>query len=57
VRTRSGLGFTEQWDRCGAALSKHFAVVASREFVRALQPLIAGAATLERYDAIKLEKL
>jgi hypothetical protein len=39
------------------ALSEHFAVSASREFVRALQPLAAGAATLERYDAIKLEKL
>jgi hypothetical protein len=39
------------------ALSEHFAVSASREFVRALQPLASGAATLERYDAIKLEKL
>jgi quinol monooxygenase YgiN len=50
------LVFIEQWaDR--AALLAHFAVPASREFVRALQPLAAAAATLELYDAIKLEKL
>jgi quinol monooxygenase YgiN len=48
------LVFIEQWaDR--AALLAHFA--ASREFVRALQPLASAAATLELYDAIKLEKL
>jgi len=40
-----------------AALSAHFAVSVSREFVRALQPLTAGAAAIERYDTIKLEKL
>jgi quinol monooxygenase YgiN len=50
------LVFIEQWvDR--AALLAHFAVPASREFVRALQPLAAAAATLELYDAIKLENL
>jgi quinol monooxygenase YgiN len=50
------LVFIEQWtDR--AALLAHFAVPASREFVRALQPLAAAAATLELYDATKLEKL
>ena len=50
------LVFIEQWaDR--AALLAHFALPASREFVRALQPLAAAAATLELYDAIKLEKL
>ena len=35
----------------------HFAVPASREFVRALQPLAAAATTIEIYDATKLEKL
>ena len=50
------LVFIEQWtDR--AALLAHFAVPASREFVRALQPLASAAATLELYDATKLEKL
>jgi quinol monooxygenase YgiN len=50
------LVFIEQWaDR--AALLAHFAVPASREFVRALQPLAAAAATLELYDATRLEKL
>jgi quinol monooxygenase YgiN len=50
------LVFIEQWvDR--PALLAHFALPASREFVRALQPLAAAAATLELYDAIKLEKL
>jgi quinol monooxygenase YgiN len=50
------LVFIEQWaDR--AALLAHFAVPASREFVRALRPLASAAATLELYDAIKLEKL
>jgi quinol monooxygenase YgiN len=48
------LVFVEQWaDR--AALLAHFAVPASREFVRALQPLAAATATLELYDATKLE--
>ena len=50
------LVFVEQWaDR--AALLAHFAVPASRDFVRALQPLAAAATTIELYDATKLEKL
>ncbi|MDB5609788.1 MAG: antibiotic biosynthesis monooxygenase [Bradyrhizobium sp.] len=50
------LVFIEQWaDR--AALQAHFAVPASRDFVRALQSLAATAATIELYDATKLEKL
>ena len=50
------LVFVEQWtDR--AALLAHFAVPASRDFVRALQPLAAGATTIEIYDANRLEKL
>jgi quinol monooxygenase YgiN len=50
------LVFIEQWaDR--AALLAHFAVPASRDFVRALQPLAAAATTIELYDATKLEKL
>jgi quinol monooxygenase YgiN len=48
--------FIEQWaDR--AALLAHFAVPASRQFVSALRPLAAAAATLELYDATRLEKL
>ena len=50
------LVFIEQWaDR--AALLAHFAVPASRDFVRALQPLAANATTIELYDAVRLEKL
>jgi quinol monooxygenase YgiN len=50
------LVFIEQWaDR--AALLTHFAVPASRDFVRALQPLAAGASSIELYDASPLEKL
>ena len=50
------LVFFEQWaDR--AALSAHFAVPASRDFVRALQSLAAAATTIELYDATRLEKL
>ena len=50
------LVFFEQWaDR--AALSAHFAVPASRDFVRALQSLAAGATTIELYDATRLENL
>ena len=50
------LVFIEQWaDR--AALLAHFAVPASRDVVRALQRLAAGAATIELYDATRLEKL
>ena len=50
------LVFFEQWaDR--AALLAHFAVPASREFVRALRPLVAGPSTIELYDAARVEKL
>jgi quinol monooxygenase YgiN len=50
------LVFIEQWaDR--EALLAHFAVPASRDFVRALQPLAAAASTVELYDASRLEKL
>jgi quinol monooxygenase YgiN len=50
------LAFIEQWaDR--AALSAHFAVPASRNFVRALQPLAAASATIEIYDATRVESL
>jgi quinol monooxygenase YgiN len=50
------LVFIEQWaDR--AALKAHFAVPASRDFVRTLQPLAAAATTIEIYDAAKLESL
>ena len=50
------LVFIEQWaDR--AALAAHFAVPASRDFVRALQPLAAASPTIEIYDATKLENL
>jgi quinol monooxygenase YgiN len=50
------LVFFEQWaDR--AALLAHFAVPASRDFVRALQSLAAAATTIELYDATRLEKL
>jgi quinol monooxygenase YgiN len=50
------LVFIEQWsDR--AALSAHFAVQASRDFVRALQPLATAATTMEIYDATGLKNL
>src|ERR1700745_223235 len=50
------LGFIEQWaDR--AALAAHFAVPASRNFVRALQPLAAGAPDIQIYDAQMLDGL
>jgi quinol monooxygenase YgiN len=50
------LVFIEQWaDR--AALAAHFAVPASRDFVRALHPLAAGAPDIQIYDASKLEGL
>ena len=50
------LVFFEQWaDR--AALLTHFAVPASRDFVRALQGLAAAATTIEIYDATKVDKL
>ena len=48
------LVFIEQWtDR--AALLAHFTVPASRNFVRALQPLAAAAAAIEIYDAARVE--
>ena len=50
------LVFAEQWaDR--TALGAHFAVPASRDFVRALKSLAAGATTLEIFDATRVEKL
>jgi quinol monooxygenase YgiN len=50
------LVFIEQWaDR--TALLAHFAVPASRGFVRALQPLAAAATTIEIYDATTVDKL
>lgn len=50
------LVFVEQWaDR--AALLAHFAVPASREFVRSLQLLAAAATTIEIYDSTKVDKL
>ena len=50
------LVFLEQWaDR--AALLAHFAVPASRDFVKSLQSLAASATTIELYDATRLEKL
>ena len=50
------LMFFEQWaDR--AALLRHFAVPASRDFVKSLQPLAAAATTIELYEATRLEKL
>jgi quinol monooxygenase YgiN len=50
------LVFIEQWaDR--AALAAHFAVPASRDFVRALQPLGAASPTIEIYDATRVENL
>jgi quinol monooxygenase YgiN len=50
------LVFVERWtDR--AALLAHFAVPASRDFVRSLQPLAAGATTIELYEATRIEKL
>jgi quinol monooxygenase YgiN len=48
------LVFIELWsDR--AALAAHFAVPASRNFVRALGVLVAGPPTLEIYEAAQLE--
>ena len=50
------LVFIEQWaDR--AALSAHFAVPASRDFVRALQSLASASSTIEIYDATRLQGL
>ncbi|HKU07419.1 MAG TPA: putative quinol monooxygenase [Bradyrhizobium sp.] len=50
------LVFFEQWaDR--AALLTHFAVPASRNFVRALHSLAAAPTTIEIYDATKVDRL
>ena len=50
------LVFVERWaDR--DALSAHFAVPASRDFVRALQSLASASSTIESYDATRLESL
>ena len=50
------LVFFEQWaDR--AALLRHFAVPASRDFVKALQVLASGTTSIELYDATRLEQL
>jgi quinol monooxygenase YgiN len=50
------LVFLEQWaDR--AALGAHFAVPASRDFVRALKSLAAAASTIEIFDASRLGNL
>ncbi|KJC59728.1 antibiotic biosynthesis monooxygenase [Bradyrhizobium sp. LTSPM299] len=49
------LVFFEQWADL-AALQTHFAVPATRELVRSLQPLAAAATTLELYDAHKIER-
>ncbi|MGH6742965.1 MAG: putative quinol monooxygenase [Bradyrhizobium sp.] len=50
------LVFIEQWADC-AALLAHFAVPASRDFVRALRTLAAGATDIQIYDAQMLEGL
>ena len=56
LRKPAAAGVFEQWaDR--AALLNHFAVPASREFVKSLQSLAAAATTIELYDATRLEKL
>jgi quinol monooxygenase YgiN len=50
------LVFIERWaDR--AALAAHFAVPASRNFVRALHPLAASAPDIQIYEATQLESL
>jgi len=50
------LVFIEQWtDR--ATLVAHFAVPASRDFVRALQPLAAASPAIDIYQATRVEKL
>ena len=50
------LVFIEQWaDR--SVLAAHFAVPASRNFVRALGALVTAPPTIEIYDAAKLDGL
>jgi quinol monooxygenase YgiN len=50
------LVFFEQWADRGALLT-HFAVPASRDFVKQLQSLAAAATTIQIYDATKIDKL
>ena len=50
------LVFVERWTDA-AALKAHFAVPASRDFVRALHGLAAGPTTIEIYDSTKVDKL
>jgi quinol monooxygenase YgiN len=50
------LVFVERWTDRGALVA-HFAVPASNEFVRALQPLAAASPTIEIYDSTRVEKL
>jgi quinol monooxygenase YgiN len=50
------LVFFERW-AYRAALLTHFAIPASRDFVRALQPLAAAATTIQLYDDTELEQL
>jgi quinol monooxygenase YgiN len=53
---RLRLVFFEQWaDRI--ALGTHFALPTSRDFVRALKSLAAGASTIEIFDATRVENL
>jgi len=50
------LVFLEQWaDR--SALLAHFAVPASRDFVRALQSLVSETTIIDIYEATKIESL
>ena len=50
------LVFVEQWaDR--AALAAHFAVPASRDFVRSLGSLASGASAIEMFEATRVENL
>ena len=50
------LVFFEQWADSNA-LKAHFAVPASREFVRSLQSLAAAATSIELYQAQRIESL
>jgi quinol monooxygenase YgiN len=50
------LVFVEQWADRGA-LAAHFAVPASRDFVRSLRSLAASASTLEIFDAARVDNL
>jgi quinol monooxygenase YgiN len=50
------LVFVEQWADRGA-LAAHFAVPASRDFVRSLRSLAASASTLDIFDAARVDNL